>query len=252
VIAFVTFFAALFTAQLYARFADAGMDGSLVKTVVFLAVTGVYLLSLIMLAAYNKVPPAWAKREMRMLVALLPAAFTVSGIKYGLNEEHYGGIRYTLYIPLVMLFILTPILLLDAFGNGPAPLALGLVGGILLLFVPPFLFRGPLSRWQPAAPLVRGTLWTGRMVLLPLVTSLALVLWQELTLLGMVKAAVNNKTVLSDTGALLSCFFGGIIPLRLLAAFTPPVRWPNLVAGAAVMALYVMAILDLTKALQGG
>lgn len=252
VIAFVTFFAALFTARLYARFAAEGMEGGLVKTVVFLAVTGVYLIAIILLAAYNKVPAAWAKREMRMLVVLLPAAFTVSGIMYGLNQDDYEDIRYTLYIPLVMLFVLTPILLLDAFGSGPAPLALGLPGGLVLLFLPPVLLRKPLARWEPATPLVRGSLWAGRMVLLPLVTSLALVLWQELTLLGMVKAAVNNKTVLSDTGALLSCFFGGIIPLRLLAAFTPPVRWTNLVAGAAVMVLYVMAILDLTRALQGG
>jgi hypothetical protein len=249
VIAFVTFFAALFTARLYARFAAEGMEGGLVKTVVFLAVTGVYLIAIILLAAYNKIPAAWAKREMRMLVALLPAAFTVSGIKYGLNEEHYGGIRYTLYIPLVMLFILTPILLLDAFGNGPAPLALGLVAEYSCFLSLPFSSGAPFTLATGGSGCARHPR-AGRMVLLPLVTSLALVLWQELTCWdGQGGGQQQDGAVGHGCAPLL--LFRRDHPAALLAAFTRgPLAQPR--GRGRGHGPVCHGNLDLTRALQGG
>jgi hypothetical protein len=77
---------------------------------------------------------------------------------------------------------------------------------------------------------------------LPVIVILMFLFWEELTLMTMVQVAHNNNAPVTEALIIWSLLLSGILPLRVLAFFTPPIGLLNLLTGAASIFFYFMSL----------
>ena len=81
----------------------------------------------------------------------------------------------------------------------------------------------------------------------PVIVLTLLCLWDEIYLWGTLSPAVRNREPMSIAGLIVSLTLGGIIPMRLLMLFKPPLNAVNLVAGAGSVGYFIYSVVTLLQ-----
>ncbi len=131
--------------------------------------------------------------------------------------------------------------------------------GIILWAVMIFLEFYPLHRAELAArrrpPVPPGAALTPAAdafyrFAFPVIVLTLLCLWDEIYLWGTLSPAVRNHEPVSVAGMIFSLTLGGIIPMRLLMLFKPPLNLVNLLAGAGSVGYFIYSIVSLLKTIN--
>lgn len=93
-----------------------------------------------------------------------------------------------------------------------------------------------------------------RKIIFPVIVVTLLCLWDEIFLWGSISRAVSRKETLSLAGTMAYLTLAGIVPMRIILIFQPPLSLPNLACGAGSMGyfLYSVAMLLSSIFLNGG
>lgn len=246
----VSFVISIYLGHLYNRLGDHGCNNGLVRFIFFLAVTGVFMGPIIMLAANKLIPSSWVKQGYSMFNYMVPAGASLAGLMIGFRPEYKEEVKFCFYVPGTVFVAVFPFTLINLFSAGQADTAFLTILITAFIFIVPLVLKKKLSNVFSRQVFQKKALRLSATILVTLLFAAALILWQESTLLGMVKAAINNKTTLSNSGVFWSLVAGGIIPIRLLASFTPPVRWANLGVTAVVFYFYIDSVFALAAVLN--
>lgn len=83
--------------------------------------------------------------------------------------------------------------------------------------------------------------------LFPVIIITLLCLWDEIYLWGKLAPAARNHETVSAAGVIVALTLGGIIPIRLLLLFKPPLNAVNLLAGAGSLGYFIYSVVSLVS-----
>lgn len=239
----VPFLVSLCLGRLYARYRERGPASGLLKLTAILTVSGSFLIPMAALASWDLIPRAWYRNELSLLF-MIPALFGLAGVLAGFTPEHRREIKSALYLPWIAVLAFGSGWVLQLASEEKTAEAIALAGGATALLVVPLLLRKLAVRLfppeAPRPPLMARLARAWQRVLFPGIFALALILWHEILILGIIRAAQLEKTTPDFAMALRSCLLSGIIPLRLLLALTPPRTRFHLWSAAVVLVAFIL------------
>jgi len=81
--------------------------------------------------------------------------------------------------------------------------------------------------------------------ILPFIIITLLCLWDEIYIWGKITPALKRNESVSAAGLMVYLFFSGIIPMRLLLVFQPPVNIYNILIGLFSIGYFIISVLNL-------
>jgi hypothetical protein len=83
----------------------------------------------------------------------------------------------------------------------------------------------------------------------PVIVVTLLCLWDEIFLWGSITRALNHRETLSVAGTIGYLILAGIVPMRIILIFQPPLNLVNLVIGAGSMGYFLYSVSTLLKSI---
>jgi len=125
---------------------------------------------------------------------------------------------------------------------------------LLFTFLEYFLFRFFEKRVQKNAPAeLRPSRFDRifRSYLFPVIVVTLLCLWDEIFLWGSITRALSRGETLSLAGTIAYLTLAGIVPMRIILIFQPPLNLVNLAMGAGSMGYFLYSVAMLLKSVSG-
>lgn len=125
---------------------------------------------------------------------------------------------------------------------------------LLFTFLEYFLFRFFEKRVQKDAPAeLRPSRFDRifRSYLFPVIVVTLLCLWDEIFLWGSITRALSRGETLSLAGTIAYLTLAGIVPMRIILIFQPPLNLVNLAMGAGSMGYFLYSVAMLLKSVSG-
>ncbi|OHD57221.1 MAG: hypothetical protein A2Y33_07450 [Spirochaetes bacterium GWF1_51_8] len=247
------FFTALFFTAIYRRFTEIREDSKFVegviKVVMFLGITGLYILMPLEIFHYIDRMPG-KNSEFGFVILSLSGLLISLAVYIGTPKDDFPTVKYTIYVPMVVGVACFPVAVFHVFASS-------VIGGIVFLIVTAgivvaavMIKNGIAKRKEPLPRLVTRTGSAFMLFALPVLTAVAIAAWQELSLISTVTGFTNNKLPVRHEDVIIMMTLGGLIPIRLLAALAPPFRIINLAVAVPAMYYYFTSLLAAAEKLH--
>lgn len=270
-----SFFLMLFLSDIYRRFINtvSPVITVFIKVVFFLSITAIYMVILTFFSSHQMMPwPQKLSHELEMIFLLIPIYPIVWGLSLGF-QDNFDEIKYTLYVPGTMAFIMTPLTAVFAsyyfhWWLGPPVFA-----ALIILLAGPWyiakkitgkkadaISRNIMSQYRkkgkltcgemaaiekevtmsaPGYPVLSKLQYFWENLLFPLAAAVAIILWQKVTVEMFYKAYSNWKMQPDMNIIFWALVWSGIVPLRILSALAPPWKLLNTLLACGSLSYYI-------------
>lgn len=244
---FLQFFVAVYLGVLFGEFRSSMERSRVVKNLIrfFFGITvnGMFLILLITFALYVEFPGDYFGRETNLLIVFILSVPLIMGFFLGSPVDLQREMMPILWMPFG---VFIPMLFYTCLVIGwKVHWFLGLLSFPLLvaLVAAPLVGKKYLTKKVDISKrMKKGLSLLCRDIVFPALMAVAFIYWQELTIMGVFKSASNNNITVSMTHLYLALALGGLIPIRLVMAVTPPFKPANVFMGVIAFVLYIISV----------
>ncbi|NPV03022.1 MAG: hypothetical protein HPY53_16735 [Brevinematales bacterium] len=244
----VQFIVVVFFGSIYRQFEEIaeghGFVRVLINIILFVAITGVYvLMPLELFRIFEHMENA--PTDFSFVVFGLMGYMIILGALAGFRLDQIESLKYILYVPGMVTIATLPIAIIYFFINH------GVLAGILTIVILAGILIGVFflkKRLENKDPSENKTVIRLKSVLymavIPILTVVALTIWQELTLISTARSMANNDLAISAENILPILLWSGFIPVRILAALAPPYKPVNTVITLGSFYFYYISLVS--------